>query len=135
MKRGFDPRKPCYWCQSEAVWRLLRDFNSHVSWYPLVATGSIRNGAPPDRVGCIRDFELADGCELSQQLLAIDDTAMRLPYSILTSPMPISEYTAHLVCHPVTATSETLVSWSAVADGRERDGRQVQRCVDVLGNL
>ena len=43
----------------ERVWDVLRDFNSHTAWHPVVAESEIEGGEPSDQVGCVRRFTLA----------------------------------------------------------------------------
>ena len=57
----------------ERVWPVLRDFNSHWQWHPAVAESHIEDGLAPDQVGCVRNFRLADGAHLREQLLALSD--------------------------------------------------------------
>ncbi len=52
------------------VWDVLRDFNGHESWHPVVATSVIERSQSSDKIGCVRRFRLADGAELREQLLA-----------------------------------------------------------------
>ena len=42
----------------ERVWEVLRDFNSHTAWHPVVAESEIEGGEPSDQVGCVRRFTL-----------------------------------------------------------------------------
>ncbi|MGH8697344.1 MAG: SRPBCC family protein, partial [Burkholderiales bacterium] len=44
----------------ERVWAVLRDFNSHAAWHPIIAASAIENGEAPDQVGCVRSFTLKD---------------------------------------------------------------------------
>jgi len=36
------------------VWEVLRDFNSHTAWHPVVAQSQIEGGEPSDCVGCVQ---------------------------------------------------------------------------------
>src|ERR1043166_6398831 len=38
----------------DAVWRVLRDFNSHYLWHPEVAESEIEAGLPADQTGDVR---------------------------------------------------------------------------------
>ena len=48
----------------ERVWSVLRDFNSHWQWHPVVAESHIEDGLASDQVGCVRNFRLTDGAHL-----------------------------------------------------------------------
>src|SRR5262250_2664609 len=86
----------------DAVWRVLRDFNSHHHWHPAVATSEIEDGLPSDQPGCVRRFRLRDGAELREQLIALSDREFSLAYCILDSPIPLLDYVATVRLRPVT---------------------------------
>src|SRR5215470_7578595 len=95
----------------EAVWRLLRDFNSHHLWHPAVAASEIEDGLPPDQPGCVRRFRLRDGAELREQLIALSDRDFSLTYCILDSPIPLLDYVATERLRPVTDGGRTFWEW------------------------
>ena len=108
---------------AEAVWALIRDFNGLPKWHPAIADSRIENGWPADRIGCIRNFRLKDGGTIREQLLTLSDYEYECTYSILESPMGVSNYIATLKLTPVTDGSRTFAEWSAEFDappGRER---------------
>ena len=45
----------------EAVWPLVRDFNSLPKWAPAIAKSKIEGGLDADVVGCVRSFHTHDG--------------------------------------------------------------------------
>ena len=95
----------------DAVWRVLRDFNSHHLWHPAVATSEIEEGLPPDQPGCVRRFRLRDGAELREQLIALSDRDFTLIYCILESPIPLLDYVATVRLRPVTDGGRTFWEW------------------------
>ena len=72
----------------ERLWAVLRDFNGHDRWHPIVAESVIERGHPSDRVGCVRRFRLNDGSELREQLLTLSDLEMTYSYCLLETPIP-----------------------------------------------
>ena len=115
----------------EKVWAILRDFNGLASWHPLVADSHIENGLPPDSVGCIRNFNLKDGSNLREQLLALSDVDHYLTYSILESLLPVRNYVATTRLLRVTDTNKTFAQWTGEFDcpaGRE------QEVTEMVGN-
>ena len=74
----------------DTVWDKVRDFNGLPSWHPAIADSQIENGEPGDKIGCIRNFNLKDGGNFREQLLAHSDVDHYTTYSILESPMPVS---------------------------------------------
>ena len=45
----------------DRVWAVLRDFNSHIDWHPIIERSAIERGESADQVGCVRNFTLKDG--------------------------------------------------------------------------
>ena len=95
------------------VWERVRDFNGLPRWHPAIRESRIENGEPSDRVGCIRDFRLQNGDRIREQLLGLSDYDFFCTYSILESPMPLTDYVATLRLTPVTDGDRTFVEWSA----------------------
>ena len=60
----------------DRLWAVVRDFNAHDQYHPIVATSLIERGYPVDKVGCVRRFTLQDGNELREQLLSLSDLEM-----------------------------------------------------------
>jgi hypothetical protein len=98
------------------VWEKVRDFNGLPRWVPAVRESRIENGEPPDRVGCVRDFRLQNGDRLREQLLGLSDYEYFCTYSILESPMPLTNYVATLRLTPITDGDRTFAEWSAEFD-------------------
>ena len=94
----------------------MRDFNGLSNWHPAIAESRIENGEPADKVGCIRNFSLRNGDRLREQLLGLSDYDMFCTYSILDSPMPLTNYVATLRLTPITDQDRTFVEWSAEFD-------------------
>lgn len=98
------------------VWEKVRDFNALPRWLPAVRESRIENGEPSDRVGCVRDFRLQNGDRLREQLLALSDYEYFCTYSILESPMPLTNYVATLRLTPITDGDRCFVEWTAEFD-------------------
>ncbi len=98
------------------VWERVRDFNGLPSWHPGIRESQIEGGGPADQVGCVRDFYLQNGDRIREQLLGLSDYDMFCTYSILESPMPLTNYVATLRLTPVTDGDRTFAEWSAEFD-------------------
>jgi len=98
------------------VWVRVRDFNGLSNWHPAIAESRIENGEPADKVGCVRNFSLRNGDRLREQLLGLSDFDMFCTYSILDSPMPLTNYVATLRLTPITDQDRTFIEWSADFD-------------------
>lgn len=97
----------------ETVWAKIRDFNALPVWHPAIADSQIENGEPSDKIGCIRNFNLKDGGNIREQLLALSDIDHTCIYSILESPMPVENYVATLRLLKITDGNRTYIEWSA----------------------
>src|SRR5262245_59132559 len=108
----------------QRVWEVLRDFNSHLYWHPIIETSEIEDGLAPDQVGCVRNFTLKDGNALREQLLTLDDRNHISTYCILDSTIPLQRYVATVRLKPVTDGNRTFWHWQstfATPRGRERE--------------
>jgi hypothetical protein len=112
----------------EAVWDVLRDFNGHDVWHPIVKDSAVEKGWTSDRVGCVRRFHLQDGSELREQLLTLSDADMAFSYCLLDTPVPLLNYVAHVRLAPVTDGDMTFWHWESRFDtppGREKELQQM----------
>jgi NADPH:quinone reductase len=108
----------------DEVWPILRDFNSHTEWHPVVGRSEIEGGESSDRVGCIRAFTLKDGNRIREQLLALSDDEHVSTYCILDATLPMRRYVATVRLSPVTDGNRTFWHWQStfeVPRGRERE--------------
>jgi len=98
---------------SDKVWNRVRDFNALPVWHPRIRDSRIEESLPADKIGCIRNFNLQSGDNLREQLLGLSDFDKFYTYTILESPMPLSDYTATLRLTPVTDGERCFIEWSA----------------------
>lgn len=111
---------------ADAVWARVRDFNGLPDWHPGIAESRIEGGLPADKVGCVRNFGLVDGGRIREQLLALSDYDYRCSYSILDSPMGVTNYIATLELTPITDGNRTFIQWSAEFDCAPGEARRLQ---------
>ena len=108
----------------ERVWTVLRDFNGHDRWHPIVTESRIEAGRGGDMVGAVRRFRLKDGSELREQLLSLSDRDHAFRYCLLDTPIPLFNYVAHVILKRVTDRDRTFWRWWSTfgtPPGRERD--------------
>jgi NADPH:quinone reductase len=113
------------------VWAVLRDFNSHTAWHPVVAESIIEGDEPSDRVGCVRRFRLQDGARVREQLLSLSDRDYRMTYCILNADIPLEHYVATVQLKPVTDGDGTFWQWQSTF--RTPRGRE-QEFAKLVGN-
>src|SRR6202047_4024546 len=115
----------------EQVWAVLRDFNSHDAWHPAVADSHIEGGESADQVGCVRNFHLADGNHIREQLIALSDEEFFSTYCILDATVPLRRYVATVTLTRVTDGNRTFWHWQSTFEtprGRE------QELADMVGS-
>ncbi|MEP2559674.1 MAG: SRPBCC family protein [Rhizobiaceae bacterium] len=95
------------------VWERIRDFNGLPNWHPRIRESRIEEALPSDKVGCIRNFELQNGDKIREQLLVLSDFDLFCTYSILESPMPLTNYVATIRLNPITDGDRCFAEWSA----------------------
>ncbi len=100
----------------QQVWEHIRDFNALPKWHPAIATSQLEGGAG---VGVVRHFFLVGGGELREKLLGLSDQECSCSYTILESPMPLTNYLATLKLYPITTTQETFMEWYAYFDATD----------------
>ena len=98
---------------STRVWERVRDFNGLPRWHPAIRESRIENGEPSDKIGCVRDFRLQNGDRIREKLLGLSDYDLFCTYTILESPMPLTDYLATLRLTPITDGDRTFAEWSA----------------------
>ena len=101
---------------AERVWERIRDFNAMPKWHPAIADSRIEGNQLADKVGCIRNFHTRDGGQIRERLLALSDYDFSFTYSILESPMGVSNYLATIRLVPVTDGNRTFCEWTAEFD-------------------
>ncbi|MEM1131083.1 MAG: SRPBCC family protein [Pseudomonadota bacterium] len=97
----------------DQVWKRIRDFNAMPAWHPRIRDSRIEDGLPSDKVGCIRSFHLQNGDAIREVLLGMSDYDCFYTYSIIESPMPVTDYVATLRVTPVTDGERSFLEWSA----------------------
>ncbi len=97
----------------ERVWSILRDFNSHDQWHSVVAESVIEDNQNSDRVGCVRNFILADGNHIREMLISLSDKDYISTYTIVDATVPLMRYVATVSLKPVTDGNRTFWHWSS----------------------
>jgi hypothetical protein len=108
---------------ADRVWATVRDFNALPQWHPAIRDSRIEGNHPSDKIGCIRNFNLKDGGNIRERLLALSDYDFTCTYAILESPMGVKDYIATLKLSPITDGNRTFAEWTAEFDcAPERSG-------------
>lgn len=96
-----------------AVWEILRDFNGHDRWHPIVRRSRLEEAKRTDQIGCVRNFDLEDGANVRERLLSLSDSECRFRYTIVDADIPLQDYVAEVELKPVTDGDRTFWRWSS----------------------
>ncbi len=113
----------------DRVWSVVRDFNAMPHWHPLIDRSRIEEGAPSDQIGCIRNFYLTDGGNIRERLLSQSDMDYSFWYTILDSPMPLTNYVAGLELHRITDGDRTFARWRATFNCASEDAADLSETI------
>ena len=106
---------------ADQVWDRIRDFNGLPNWHPGMSESRVEDGRPADQIGCVRNFKLQNGEIIRERLSGLSDYDKSCTYTILESPMPITNYQATLSLMPVTDRGVCFAQWSADFDCAPHD--------------
>ena len=95
----------------DRIWAIIRDFKELPAWNPSLCDSSIEENRPREAIGCVRSFYLKSGGHFRERLLALSDRDHICTYTILESPLPITDYVATIQLLPVTDTNQTYAEW------------------------
>ena len=114
----------------EAVWGVIRDFNGHDRWHPIVRDSHIEGGGPSDRVGCVRSFHVQSGAHIREELTALSDQDKSFSYRILEAEVGLVNYVAHMKLVPVTEDNRTFLQWWSRFDTPPGEEESLKRMVE-----
>jgi hypothetical protein len=99
-----------------SVWDRIRDFNALAVWHPAILECRIEDGLASDSVGCVRNFVLEPDVRIRERLLCLSDREHCCTYTIIESPVPVTNYVATLRLRSVTLGDQTFAEWEADFD-------------------
>jgi hypothetical protein len=98
---------------ADAVWKVLREFNG----LPVFIAAIKKSTMEGSGVGAVRTLTLeGGGPPIVEKLEALDDQAKTLSYSIVTSPLPLTNYLAKVDAIDLGAQCE--VKWQSTFEPR-----------------
>ncbi len=93
----------------DEVWKLIGGFNALPDWHPAVEKSELEG----EGVGATRTLHLAGGGTIVERLESMDEGERVYSYSILDSPLPVSNYTSRLRVRDGSDGKSTVVEWSS----------------------
>ena len=117
------------------VWALVKDFGNMQKWHPAVVTDKVSQKKDENGdMATYRALALKGGGVINEKLRNIDETAMKLKYEIVDSPLPLTDYNSTITVAKGDVAGETTVSRDLIAVvkvfvGRSSDsGVPLTRC-------
>jgi len=94
---------------AKTVWAVIGNFNALPDWHPAVAKSELQSKDG----GTLRKLSLVGGGTIEERLEKIDEKGRRYTYSIVSGPLPVSNYTATLTVREAQTGSGCTVEWSS----------------------
>lgn len=108
---------------ADRVWQMVGGFNGMPDWCRSIRNSTLHEG------GRVRRLEAADGAIVVERLESFSEQERRYSYSIVASPLPVTNYQATLQVGPGEAAC--VVEWSstfyAAAEDEERIGAALRQ--------
>lgn len=111
---------------AQQVWDLIGGFNALPDWHPAVESSELENG------GRIRKLSLAGGGTIVEKLETISDNERVYTYSIVDSPLPVSDYTASISVRKDDNGNGTIVEWSSSFQAQGAPENEAVRAIEEI---
>jgi hypothetical protein len=112
---------------AERVWMLIGGFNDLNKWHPVIAQSEYDPGKK------VRTLTTKDGGKFVEELLTEKDKSYS--YRILSSPLPVTNYSSTLAVRPLDQNSSE-VSWSSEFQPTgvsQAEAQQIVRQIYIAG--
>ena len=114
---------------ADRVWDRIRRFDAAADWLPFVVSSPLEDGGDPTRVGCVRKVTQTDGGVFREVLVALSDAERSLSYTVVGSPIPVTEHRTTLRLLPITDGDRTYAEWSSWFE-TEGDAHELTRLMN-----
>ena len=91
----------------DEVWKVISGFNDLPAWLPPIEKSTL------DETGKVRHLTLSGSGEIVEQLEEHNDEQYYYRYSIIDSPLPLSNYVSTLRVHSQGGGTHSIVDWSS----------------------
>lgn len=96
------------------VWAVIGNFNGLPDWHPAVEKSELKE----EGGGTLRKLSLMGGGTIEEKLEQVDDKERLYTYSIVSGPLPVTNYTATLRVRGDDKGSGCTVEWSSEFDAQ-----------------
>lgn len=110
----------------QQVWDLIGGFNTLPDWHPAVDRSELDDG------GHVRRLSLAGGGTIVEKLERANDSEHAYTYSIIDSPLPVSNYTSSIRVKSDGKGGGTIVEWSS---SFEPSGAEKNEAVKIIEGI
>ena len=110
---------------ADEVWKLIGGFNTLPDWHPAIEKSEL------EEEGSMRRLSLAGGGTIMEKLEKLDDNERVYSYSIIDSPLPVSNYIATIRVKE-DGEGKTIVEWSSEF---EAEGTAENEAMDVIAGI
>ena len=111
--------------EPDEVWKLIGGFNTLPDWHPAVEKSEL------EEEGSMRRLSLAGGGTIVEKLVRVDDKERVYSYSIIDSPLPVTNYEATIRVKD-DGEGNTSVEWSSEF---EAEGAPENEAMDVIAGI
>lgn len=99
---------------AKTVWAVIGNFNALPDWHPAVEKSELTKMDG----GTLRKLSLVGGGTIEEKLEKIDDKERRYSYSIVSGPLPVSNYSSTLKVREAASGKSCTVEWSSEFDAK-----------------
>ena len=112
---------------AEKVWATIGDFCGIAQWHPAV------EGCTQSKSGgkSIRRLQLKGGGEIVEELTGRDEATMTYSYTILESPLPVSNYISTIKVTP-TDSSRSSITWTGDFQAKGASEGEAKTVIDGI---
>lgn len=110
---------------ADEVWKLIGGFNTLPDWHPAIEKSEL------EEEGSMRRLSLTGGGTVVEKLERLDDSERVYTYSIIDSPLPVSNYTATIRVKE-DGEGKTTVEWSSEFEAK---GAAENEAMDVIAGI
>ena len=110
---------------ADEVWKLIGGFNTLPDWHPAIEKSEL------EEEGSMRRLSLTGCGTIVENLEQLDDSERVYTYSIIDSPLPVSNYTATIRVKE-DGEGKTTVEWSSEFEAK---GAAENEAMDVIAGI
>ena len=111
---------------AEEVWRTIGGFNALPDWHPGVSKSELEDG------GTLRTLTLPTGATIVERLEHADENARTYTYSIVDSPLPVSDYRATIRVVEDEDGRGCTVEWSSEFEPAGVPGQEAMAAIKAV---